>query len=88
MSKPDDLVRASIPFSYMAVTAASTDGKPHTVQVYSDISAEWVTGDNSKIATWSTSTGNIITHQIQLKTPYTFAEANEHIECKYHGSDY
>ena len=36
--KPGDWVRQSIPFSYMAFTATSTDGASHTVQVYSDVS--------------------------------------------------
>ncbi|CAA7259876.1 unnamed protein product [Cyclocybe aegerita] len=78
--EPTDLVKQSIPFSYMAVSAASTDGAPHSVQVYSDISAEWVSGDNSLIANWSTTTGSIITHQVQLATPVPFSEINDHTQ--------
>lgn len=81
--KPTDLVKQSIPFSYMAVSAgdyicydsktkidfisiAATDGKSHSVQVYSDISAEWVSGDNSLTVNWnSTTSGSILTHQVQ-----------------------
>ncbi|KAG6869300.1 hypothetical protein C0993_000053 [Termitomyces sp. T159_Od127] len=48
-----DLVKQSTPFAYMAVSAASTDGAAHSVQVYSDISAEWVSGDNSLVAKFS-----------------------------------
>jgi hypothetical protein len=36
--KPQDWVKQSIPFSYMAFTATSTDGASHAVQVYSDVS--------------------------------------------------
>jgi hypothetical protein len=33
--QPSDLVQQSIPFAYMAVSAASTDEASHSVQVYS-----------------------------------------------------
>ncbi|PPQ83295.1 hypothetical protein CVT25_004034 [Psilocybe cyanescens] len=78
--EPTDLVRQSIPFSYMAVSAASTDGASHSVQVYSDISAEWISGDNSLVANWSTSTGSTITHQVQLQTQKVFTEVNDHTQ--------
>ncbi|PPQ99075.1 hypothetical protein CVT24_003635 [Panaeolus cyanescens] len=81
--EPKDLVKQSIPFAYMAVSAASTDGAAHSVQVYSDISAEWVSGDNSLIANWSTSTANgIITHQVQLANQVPFSEINDHTQCE------
>lgn len=83
--EPNDLVKQSIPFSYMAVSAASTDGKAHSVQVYSDISAEWVTGDNGLLANWTTTTGSIITHQVQLQSQNVFTEVNDHTQ---YGSAY
>lgn len=36
---PDDLMRASLPYSYMEVDVQSTDGNTHDVQIYTDISA-------------------------------------------------
>ncbi|KAJ6539482.1 DUF1793-domain-containing protein [Mycena capillaripes] len=79
--EPNDLVKQSIPFAYMAVSAASTDGLSHSVQVYSDISAEWVSGDNSLTVNWnSTTTGSILTHQVQLQNPTVFAEINDHTQ--------
>lgn len=61
---------------------ASTDGRSHSVQVYSDISAEWVSGDNSLTVTWnSTTTGSILTHQVQLQSPTVFGEVNDHTQC-------
>ncbi|KAJ7671625.1 hypothetical protein DFH06DRAFT_1320412 [Mycena polygramma] len=50
--EPTNLLHQSIPFSYLAVSAISTD--------------EWVTGDNSLVANWTTTTGNVYTHQVQL----------------------
>jgi hypothetical protein len=78
--EPTDLVKQSIPFSYMAVSAASTDGGSHSVQVYSDISAEWVSGDNSLTVNWNTTVGSIITHQVQLATQSPFTEINDHTQ--------
>ncbi|KAG5724965.1 hypothetical protein E4T56_gene12457 [Termitomyces sp. T112] len=75
-----DIVKQSAPFAYMAVSTVPTDGAAHSVQVYSDISAEWVSGDNSLIANWSTSTGNVITHQVQLQSPSVFSEVNDHTQ--------
>ncbi|KAF9057677.1 DUF1793-domain-containing protein [Panaeolus papilionaceus] len=79
--EPQDLVKQSTPFSYMAVSAASTDGAAHSVQVYSDISAEWVSGDNSLTANWTTTTSNgTITHQVQLARQAPFSEINDHTQ--------
>ncbi|KAM6494692.1 protein of unknown function (DUF1793) domain containing protein [Amanita muscaria] len=83
--EPNDLVQQSIPFSYMAVSVSPTDGSSHHVQIYSDISAEWVSGDNSLAANWSTSVGSIVTHKVQLQQQSIFAEINDHTQ---YGSAY
>lgn len=36
----------------MNVEVGSLDGKPHEVQIYTDISAEWVTGTRDAVAEW------------------------------------
>ncbi|KAG6830824.1 hypothetical protein H0H92_014476 [Tricholoma furcatifolium] len=85
-SQATDLVKQSTPFSYMAVSAVSTDGASHSVQVYSDISAEWVSGDSSLLANWSTSAGSdVITHQVQLQSQILYTEINDHTQ---YGSAY
>lgn len=81
-NQPTDLVKQSIPFAYMAISAASTDGASHSVQVYSDISAEWVSGDNSLTVNWSTNADSVITHQVQLASQIPFSEINDHTQCK------
>ena len=78
--EPDDLVRQSMPFSYMTVSAAANDGGSHSVSLYTDISAEWVSGDDSQTVNWTTTTGDIITHQVQLETQTEFGEANDRIQ--------
>ncbi|KAF7314821.1 hypothetical protein MKEN_00956500 [Mycena kentingensis (nom. inval.)] len=40
--EPDDLARGSLPFSYVYIEGGSMDGKNHSIQLYSDISAEWL----------------------------------------------
>ena len=82
--QPTDLVNQSLPLSYYSVSAASTDGKAHSVQVYTDISAEWVSGDNSLIANWATTTGDVITHEINLANQTQFMEINDRIQRKSH----
>ncbi|KAF2212262.1 hypothetical protein CERZMDRAFT_112001 [Cercospora zeae-maydis SCOH1-5] len=49
---PDNLLRSSLPQTYMNVDVKSTDGRTHNVQLYSDISAEWVSGDRGVTAQW------------------------------------
>ncbi|KAG9022692.1 hypothetical protein FS842_005957, partial [Serendipita sp. 407] len=84
--EPTDLVKQSVPFAYLAVTAQSKDGKSHSVQVYTDISAEWATGDNTLIANWTTSTSNnVVTHQVSLRDQEPYAEDGDHIR---HGAAY
>jgi Domain of unknown function (DUF5127)/Domain of unknown function (DUF4965)/Domain of unknown function (DUF1793) len=48
-----DLRRQSIPMSYVLMTASSLDGHSHDVQIYADISGEWVSGDDSQLITWA-----------------------------------
>ncbi|KAG8722947.1 hypothetical protein FRC09_005472 [Ceratobasidium sp. 395] len=84
--EPTDYLRQSIPFSYMTLTSKSTDGKSHSIQYYTDISAEWVSGDNSLTATWSTNNLNgAIAHQVQLQNQGQYKEVNDHTQ---YGSAY
>ncbi|KAF8491814.1 hypothetical protein F5888DRAFT_1613303 [Russula emetica] len=73
--EPGDWVKQSIPFSYLAFTANSLDGASHDVQVYSDISGEWNSGDRSQTIMWnSTSNADVIFHRVSLQTPAVFTE--------------
>ncbi|EIW76463.1 DUF1793-domain-containing protein [Coniophora puteana RWD-64-598 SS2] len=76
-----DLVKQSTPFSYMAITAKSNDGGSHSVQIYSDISGEWASGDTSQAIKWSTDTSsNVWTHQAQLQSPQVYTEYQDHTQ--------
>ncbi|PSS35457.1 hypothetical protein PHLCEN_2v1612 [Hermanssonia centrifuga] len=78
--EPTDLVKQSLPFSYFVLSAAPNDGKSHSVQVYSDISAEWVSGDDSLTVNWTTTTGSVVTHQVQLEQQTLFGEVSDRIQ--------
>jgi len=85
--EPGDLVKPSLPFSYMSLLGASNDGASHSVKVYTDISAEWTTGNvTGLMANWTTTVAaenNLITHQVQLTSQEPFTEDHDQIQ---HGS--
>ncbi|EKM54251.1 uncharacterized protein PHACADRAFT_146023 [Phanerochaete carnosa HHB-10118-sp] len=73
--EPTDPVKQSFPFSYVSLTATSNDGQPHAVQVYSDISGEWVSGNRGDVMQWQTvPTDTILYHQVSLEIPEAFSE--------------
>ncbi|EPS95243.1 hypothetical protein FOMPIDRAFT_1054403 [Fomitopsis schrenkii] len=76
---PSDLVRQSLPFSYTALEFESTDGNSHDIQVYSDITGEWLCGDRGQEMKWSapTQTDDIVYHQFELTQPQAFTEVNQ-----------
>ncbi|KIP05603.1 hypothetical protein PHLGIDRAFT_108072, partial [Phlebiopsis gigantea 11061_1 CR5-6] len=73
--EPSDPVMQSLPFAYFYVTAVSNDGQSHDVQIYSDISAEWLSGDRGLSGNWVTEpTDTILYHKQFLVTPQAFTE--------------
>ncbi|KAH7100613.1 hypothetical protein BKA62DRAFT_705981 [Auriculariales sp. MPI-PUGE-AT-0066] len=79
---PVDLTRFSMPFSYLVVTASSNDGILHDVQLYSDITAEWVTDpDSNTLVQWKTretapvgDAEGLFTHQVWQANPIPFSQ--------------
>ncbi|KAH9040733.1 hypothetical protein EDB85DRAFT_1858640 [Lactarius pseudohatsudake] len=68
--EPNDWVKQSIPLSYLSLTAKSLDGAAHAVQVYSDLAAEWVSGNRSQMVYWAGIGGNgVIGHQVKRQNP-------------------
>ncbi|KZV64518.1 hypothetical protein PENSPDRAFT_656471 [Peniophora sp. CONT] len=65
----------SRPFSYVAIEAKSLDGLSHNVQIYSDISGEWLSGDRGSLITWQlSSTSPNIIHNITLSSPQVYTD--------------
>ncbi|KAL6237071.1 hypothetical protein BDW75DRAFT_249538 [Aspergillus navahoensis] len=79
---PNDLRRQALVFSYLDVSVTSLDGQSHSVQVYTDISAEFVSGDRSAIAQWDYGvTGDgVAYHKIHRQTPLLFSEHRDQAE--------
>ncbi|KAF7292552.1 hypothetical protein MKEN_01471500 [Mycena kentingensis (nom. inval.)] len=75
--EPDDLVKQSMPFSYYSVSAKSTDGAEHAVQLYTDISGEWVSGSSSWTIEWETQKGDILTHKLGTLAQAKYEEIND-----------
>ncbi|KAJ7924038.1 DUF1793-domain-containing protein [Mycena leptocephala] len=65
-----DWTRQSFPFSYVYVDGKATDGKQHSIQLYSDISGEWVTNNLGTAIQWnSVTSGNTVYHQVASTAP-------------------
>ncbi|KAH6875974.1 hypothetical protein BKA58DRAFT_310214, partial [Alternaria rosae] len=79
---PNDFKRQSLIFSYMDVEVSSLDGSPHNVQIYTDISAEWTSGDVAAVAEWSygTTSDGIGYHKIWKQNQQTLSEVNDRAE--------
>ncbi|KAH9914014.1 uncharacterized protein B0H18DRAFT_887524 [Fomitopsis serialis] len=75
---PSDLIRQSLPFAYAAVGFASTDGQPHAIQMYCDLTGQWLADDSREDQEMSwrppTQTSTIIYHQFELVNQVPFQE--------------
>ncbi|TVY85335.1 Glutaminase A [Lachnellula suecica] len=82
---PDDQKRQSLVFSYLDVAVQSLDGHSHDVQLYTDISAEWVAGDHSSVAQWDygTTSDGISYHKVYRQTQLLFSETNDQADWGY-----
>ncbi|KAF8724482.1 hypothetical protein RHS02_08549, partial [Rhizoctonia solani] len=80
--KTNDLVRLSLPFSYLSVSAVSNDGGSHAVSDRNGrlplLVLEWITSDTGDPAVWSTdANGSILIHQMSLRNPRPYLEARQ-----------
>lgn len=76
---PNDLKRQSLVFSYVDVDIESLDGQAHDVQLYADISAEWVSGDRTTTATWDygVTDNDVAYHKVSRQTQLAFSEVSD-----------
>ncbi|KAF2746006.1 glutaminase GtaA [Sporormia fimetaria CBS 119925] len=78
---PLDLKRQSLPFSYMEVQIWPLDGKYHSVQLYTDVSAHWVTGDLNAVVEWNYQQVNdVVYHQVWKQHQQHFSETQDRAE--------
>ncbi|KIK65872.1 hypothetical protein GYMLUDRAFT_218622 [Collybiopsis luxurians FD-317 M1] len=79
--EPENLVLQSFPFTYIYFEASSTDGKPHSLQVYHDIGGEWVSSNILNVIQWNTTVGtSIIYHEAQCSPFQYMTETNNMAE--------
>lgn len=71
-----------MPFSYFSMTATPTDGQAHIINMYSDISGEWLSGDPGSIMSWTTTgvDNNYIILAAQLQNAQPFQEIADHAQ--------
>ncbi|EHK97397.1 hypothetical protein M7I_6812 [Glarea lozoyensis 74030] len=76
---PDDMKRQSLLFSYLEARVYSIDGAKHKVQLYTDISAEWVAGDHGAVAQWGygVTSDNVTYHKVARQTQLEFSETSD-----------
>ncbi|KAL7623151.1 hypothetical protein AAE478_006832 [Parahypoxylon ruwenzoriense] len=75
---PLDLRRQSLVFSYLEVGVHSLDGVNHDVQLYTDCSAEWASGDNTAIVEWDhKSSDGVAYHQFWRQNQVPISESNQ-----------
>ncbi|KAL0571960.1 hypothetical protein V5O48_010000 [Marasmius crinis-equi] len=58
----------SLPFVYLAIDVIGIDGQSHDVQLYSDVSGEWVSGDRNLTMSWSTTVSDTTVYHQAART--------------------
>ncbi len=81
--EPGSLRRMSVPLSYIFASAHSTDGKPHTVNLYFDITGEWAHGDDNAPILWKrgdvpSGAGPLTAFAVAPAAPKVLGETNEY----------
>ncbi|KIY67059.1 hypothetical protein CYLTODRAFT_376814 [Cylindrobasidium torrendii FP15055 ss-10] len=72
---PGDLVAQSLPFTYMYCDITVTDGKDHSIQLYTDVTGEWLSNDVAQGIKWDTfKSASIIYHTVSLQKPEALTE--------------
>ncbi|KAI0645886.1 hypothetical protein C8Q79DRAFT_911239 [Trametes meyenii] len=79
--EPSDWTLQSLPFSYVSFEASTLDGQAHDVQVYSELTAEWLSSDvpnwlNIPVQWSQRSTTDGIFFEIQFQSPQKFVEVD------------
>ncbi|CAN8106452.1 unnamed protein product [Discula destructiva] len=76
---PSDLVKQSLQYSYIDVAAVSSDGAPHDVQIYLDVTGEWASGgDPTQQLVWSHGSSNgVAYHTFNLTQQLVFTEISQ-----------
>lgn len=63
---------------YLSIEATILDGKSHSIQLYSDITGQWISSDKNKVVVWHTNltTEDVRYHYASLQSPEFMKEVN------------
>ncbi|HTX06975.1 MAG TPA: DUF5127 domain-containing protein, partial [Solirubrobacteraceae bacterium] len=76
--EPGDLQLQSVPLSLLTLTVSSVDGARHSVQLYADITRQWVTSGASETIEWQMATGSGVRHwAVQLRNQQPLTQRDE-----------
>lgn len=79
LGPPQDLVRQSLPFSYLSIELIQS--KATSIELYTDIQADWASGDHNANVTWSlNTTRTLAAYHLARQEPLVFSEAWEYAE--------
>ncbi|KAK3650978.1 hypothetical protein LTR56_006029 [Elasticomyces elasticus] len=85
---PNDLLRQSMPITYLSIEVQSADDDNHDVQLYTDVSAEeWASGDRNQIAQWDYGVtgpdGGVAYHKFWRQNQQEFSEGSQQASWGY-----
>ncbi|KAL5508744.1 hypothetical protein ACEPAG_4723 [Sanghuangporus baumii] len=73
-----DIVRQSMPFSYLYFEVDSIDGNAHDIRIRSDVTGEWISGDNSLESEWQINeSSDFVYLQMGLTSPGPYQEIDD-----------
>ncbi|HLH46243.1 MAG TPA: DUF5127 domain-containing protein, partial [Acidimicrobiales bacterium] len=75
--EPGNPTLQSVPLALLTVTVTSTDGRRHDVQLYCEISGQWVSWDDTDVISWGTSQTANRHWAAQLVSPSPLSEHND-----------
>lgn len=75
---PEDLLRQTLPYTYLSISAMSNDGNSHAVQIHTDIDAKFVSNNWDAQCEWNTTVQEgLIYHQVFLKDQVPYGEFDD-----------
>ncbi|GAA5843804.1 hypothetical protein JCM3766R1_000546 [Sporobolomyces carnicolor] len=78
---PNDDIKTSLPFSYLAIDVDPTACDKHSISLYSDIGGEWASGDSAVDIVWDfVAHKGAAFHSVARKDQQLFAEYAEQAE--------
>ncbi|KLO15798.1 DUF1793-domain-containing protein [Schizopora paradoxa] len=79
---PNDLARQSMPFAYVYMDIATTDGAPHNIHIYSDVDPLTLPDPDPEVNANASliPSSDFVGLQMQLQDPRPFTEVAEHAQ--------